>query len=75
MRKFVIGFVLLLLTGCMSKQPYEKVRLKPVGETAPTKTVNTSRLPLRVAIAAIVSPQSTMRSYADLVAYLGERMG
>jgi len=59
----------------MSRQPYEKVSLKPVGEMAPTGPVVTNRLPLRVAIAAILSPQSTRRSYADLVAYLGKKMG
>ncbi len=75
MRRIVLCLLFLLLTSCVSRQPYEKVSLKPRGERAPTKTVVTNRLPLRVAIAAILSPKSTMRSYADLVTYLGERMG
>lgn len=39
-------------------------------EVAPSQV-----LPLRVGVAAILSPESSFASYADLVAYLGEELG
>lgn len=66
--------LLLFLVGCKGGEPPQKVSLSQhLIETATPQNLP-AREPLRVAIAGVLSPQSTMRAYGDLVAYLGERM-
>lgn len=71
----MIAILLLALVGCIGREPPEKVSLSQrlVGTATPQNFPADE--PLRVAIAAVVSPQSTMRAYGDLVTYLGEWMG
>lgn len=64
-----------LLSACAPAQaeslPYVDLTVRqPLPAAAPSRIV-----PLRMAVAAIISPQSNVESYADLGAYIGERLG
>lgn len=65
----------LLLTACIAPQApaiagyVDFQKLQPL----PTRD-QTGAAPLRVAIAAVISPQSTIQSYQDLLIYLGEHL-
>lgn len=64
-----------LLMGCSPRPEYKKVSLAPVEATGPTPTAEPQGVPLRVAVAAVISPQSTVQSYQPLLDYLGEKSG
>ncbi len=73
----VSGLLLLLSlgSGCQSQPKAKRVRLHYTEQLA-TETVGYSgRLPLRVAVAAIISPQSTYTTYRSLLDYLGKDLG
>jgi phosphonate transport system substrate-binding protein len=67
-------WVLLLLSGCAPAlaEPIPTVRLN---ELSPLPTVNAEVFPLRVAVAAMISPQGTVASYQPLLDYLSQRLG
>jgi len=67
--------IALFLGGCGQSPEYKKVSLAEPGEQAVPTVVKGSKLPLRVAVAAVISPKGTAESYAALIAYLGERSG
>ena len=67
--------IALFLGGCGQSPEYKKVSLAEPGEQAVPTVVKGSKLPLRVAVAAVISPKGTVESYANLIAYLGERTG
>ncbi|MCL5026208.1 MAG: phosphate/phosphite/phosphonate ABC transporter substrate-binding protein [Chloroflexi bacterium] len=69
----VISVILLLLGGCGPSVAYKSIRLADVEEAAPPSALNGS--PLRVAVASVISPKSTVASYSGLVDYLGRKMG
>lgn len=65
----------LLLTACQSTEaaglPYVDLsRGQPLPAAAPAELA-----PLRIAVAAIISPKGTAESYSDLATYLGEKLG
>lgn len=64
----------LMLTGCGSPS-YPHVSLAEEGTSAPTANPDEPRkLPLRVAIAAVISPQATLEAYDPLLKYLEEKL-
>ncbi|HIQ05298.1 MAG TPA: phosphate/phosphite/phosphonate ABC transporter substrate-binding protein [Anaerolineae bacterium] len=68
--------LVLLLVGCSSRPTYKKVRLSGDGSLpAGGAATGPTRLPLRVGVAAILSPRSTFQSYAKLLEYLGNKLG
>jgi len=69
-----LSWVLLILGGCAPAhaEPIPTVRL---GELSPLPTVNAEVFPLRVAVAAMISPQGTVASYQPLLEYLSQRLG
>lgn len=72
----IMGLVALLLAGgCGQRPEYKKVSLMPVEAAAPTATPAPESAPLRVAIAAVISPRSTLQSYQPMLDYLGEKTG
>ncbi len=68
-----IGWLwLFLLTACASGvQPATTVKLN---DLQPLPTSALSQVPLRVAVAAVISPQGTIESYASLADYLSEKL-
>ncbi len=72
---FLLVFVLLsiFILGCQPEPEYEKIdfsKLEPV-KTAPLKS---SEVVLRVAFAGVISPTETIKSYSQLVSYLGQAL-
>jgi phosphonate transport system substrate-binding protein len=69
-----LAFVFLLLAGCRSAAAFEPYidldQRAPLPAAAAADVV-----PLRIAVAAILSPQGTAESYSDLATYLGRRLG
>lgn len=72
----LFSMLLLLLTGCGVAQaqtqalPYVDLsQREPLPAVAPAEVV-----PLRLAVAAIISPQGTAESYSGLAAYLGKKL-
>ncbi len=75
----LLGWLLLaslLLSGCFplvraAPLPYIDLdQREPLPAIAPAQV-----RPLRIAVAAIISPQGTAESYSDLAAYLSEKVG
>ncbi len=64
----------LTASGCQEKPAYKKVRLASAGPEL-VKAPLPLKVPLRVAIAAVISPKETLNSYQALLDYLGERLG
>ncbi len=71
---WVVGVVSLLLVACGRSEaaPLPRVRLH---DLQPLPTVDARVRPLRVAVAAIISPQGTVESYRPLLDYIGKRLG
>lgn len=62
------------LTACASAT-YPRVRLAEGGTVAPTTDPDKPRkLPLRVAVAAVISPQATLDAYGPLLDYLSTKL-
>ncbi len=77
MRYFVIAILLTLplVVGCVpavGDAPY--IDFNDVDPTV-IERVEMDDLPLRVAVAAVISPEGTAESYRLLLGYLGERLG
>jgi len=65
----------LVLTGCLGQPRYEKVSLAVSGQDlAQVAAAQPGRLPLRVAVAAVISPKATLNTYARLLDYLGAKL-
>lgn len=72
----LVLILLVSLTACEDRSEYVKVRLTSAGRSVPAPRLETpGKIPLRVALAAVVSPRSTLESYGTLLNYLGERAG
>ncbi|MCL5075839.1 MAG: phosphate/phosphite/phosphonate ABC transporter substrate-binding protein [Chloroflexi bacterium] len=71
---FVI-LLLLALGACAEGQPNKRIRLSAVEPGLSNAPGQPGRLPLRVAIAGVISPKETLRTYNELLAYLGQRLG
>lgn len=65
----------LVLAGCLGQPRYEKVNLAVSGQEVAAVAVGQSRkLPLRVAVAAVISPKATLSTYAQLLDYLSVQL-
>ncbi len=75
-RHAVLGlcWLVALLTSCASTPEYPRVSLVEAPQS-PTPTVQGAPSHLRVAIAAVISPQGTIQSYTPLLDYLARRIG
>jgi len=72
----LVLILLVSLTACEDRSQYVKVRLASAGRSVSAPPVEKpGTIPLRVALAAVVSPKSTLESYSTLLNYLGERVG
>lgn len=74
MKKTWISLLLLLLAllclGCAPKQPQQVVGYVDLSDLQPIAAVKQDVLPLRVAVASVVSPKGTVQSYEPLLNYL-----
>ncbi len=72
----ILCAALWLLPACGSPETYVRVSLTPAdlpaaGTTAPSPTIT----PIRMGVAAILSPKTTSSGYAALKAYLEQKLG
>ncbi len=67
-----LGFVLLLLVGCASQSAEATLHLSDL-EPLPTLTSD-DVLPLRVAVASVISPQGNIESYQPLLDYVSKEL-
>lgn len=66
--------IVLLLSAC-GHSPYPSVNLAEPGVPQPPHNADeTRKLPLRVAIAAVISPQATLDAYGPLLDYLASKL-
>jgi phosphonate transport system substrate-binding protein len=66
--------IVLFLSAC-GRAPYPSVNLAEPGvQPLPDNAGETRKLPLRVAIAAVISPQATLDAYAPLLDYLASQL-
>jgi len=67
-------FLILALTACGNAAPKLDFRFSDVEpESAASYSPNDTK-PLRVAVAAVISPKGTVESYGDLLAYIGRKL-
>ena len=67
-------FLTPLFFGCTSQQPYEVVGYVNLKDLQPIQAPKQEVLPLRVAVASIVSPKGTVQSYEPLLDYLESQL-
>ncbi len=68
MRACVVFLIALLLSACADAPAIRLSQLEPL----PTQSA--SMVPLRVAVAAVISPRGTVESYRPLLDYLSQRL-
>lgn len=66
--------IVLFLSAC-ARSPYPSVNLAEPGVPPPSDNAGeTRKLPLRVAVAAVISPQATLDAYGPLLDYLTSKL-
>lgn len=71
--RFLIPFLLLWLTACT--QPDDKIPYLDLNQRSAVPAAAAAEIvPLRLAVAAIISPQGTVESYGELADYLSRRL-
>src|SRR3990172_1693725 len=69
------GVMLALLVACGGPVEYKRVRLSDGDPEVARAAVTPGKMPLRVAVAAVISPKETLKSYDALLDYMGKRLG
>jgi len=74
-QRWILSFLLFICTACIPTKaaslPYvDLAQRSPLPAVADTPIV-----PLRIAVAAIISPQGTIESYSELATYLAQTLG
>jgi phosphonate transport system substrate-binding protein len=64
--------LLLFLSSCAPQPSYRRVRLNAVGEVS--SSPHPPKLALRVAVANVLSPQSSVKLYGELLVYLERKL-
>lgn len=73
MRLLLATIAVLLLAGCVATADTPTLRLSDL-QPLPPPLLN-EKLPLRVAVAAVISPKGTVESFQPLLDYLSRRLG
>lgn len=66
--------LLSLLVGCAGNVQYKRVSLNAGSQDMPAKPFQPGKTALRVAIAGVISPRETLRTYNQLLDYLGKKL-
>lgn len=69
----LVLFAILSIASC-SRPTYQQVSLTDFSQAYPTPTLTVGLPPLRVAVGAMLSPQTTTHDYDGLIAYLENRL-
>jgi phosphonate transport system substrate-binding protein len=70
----IFSLVILLLLGCNNQENIPYIQLSEAGEPSNFEPGEPTRLPLRVAVAAVISPRATLESYQPMMDYLSSRL-
>jgi phosphonate transport system substrate-binding protein len=70
-----LSLLFLLAAACTSSPQVKPDAYVDLTDLQPLPTPSTGQTPLRVAVAAVISPQGTIDSYSALINYLGEKTG
>lgn len=74
-RLSILGLLLLVLTACTSAENVQVSSYVDLSDQQPLPTpLNNEVTPLRVAVAAVISPKGTVESYAPFLDYLSSRL-
>ena len=65
-------WMMVAILGCVPQTRPMAVRFAEVEPSVAASYSSSDTLPLRVAVAAVVSPKGTVESYSDLLAYIGK---
>jgi phosphonate transport system substrate-binding protein len=71
---FCALFFLLISVACGTSPSRPDIRFNEVDPASATSYSPNDTKPLRVAVAAVISPKGTVESYSDLLAYLGRKL-
>lgn len=66
--------ILISPLGCSRPSQYKKIDLTNLEPAEPASVIEPSKTTLRVAIAGVVSPVETLRTYEELVSYFGQQL-
>jgi phosphonate transport system substrate-binding protein len=76
MKKIIILLIILFLAACSPRSQPEIVGVVDLHDLQPLPTPKGyEAVPLRVAVAAVISPKGTVESYSTLMDYLSEKTG
>ena len=67
-------FLLFAVVGCAAPPSRIDIRFKDVDPGSAVSYSPNDTKPLRVAVAAVISPKGTVESYSDLLTYLGRKL-
>lgn len=70
----IFSLVILLLLGCNNQENIPYIQLSEAGVPSNFEPGEPTRLPLRVAVAAVISPRATLESYQPMMDYLSSRL-
>ena len=70
-----LSLLLAIAAACAQTPQYKRVQLTTPGEPQATVAAESLRAPLRVAVASVISPKETFKTYQDLLQYLGAKLG
>jgi phosphonate transport system substrate-binding protein len=71
----ILLLAILWLAGCAPTPTAHPAAVVDLTNLQPLPTPAVGEIPLRVAVAAVISPKGTVESYSDLVNYLGGKTG
>lgn len=66
--------VAVFLSGCWPGEQYKKVRLSTGSRSEATSPTRTQKVPLRVAVAPVISPRESFRLYGALLDYISYKI-
>lgn len=69
-----VGFIAVFLLGCLSDSQLPTVRFSDVEPVTPSAYASVTTNPLRVAVAAVISPKGNVESYSGLLDYIGRKL-
>jgi len=72
--RLMLWAIIVLLAGCTSTQA-ESLPTVRLHNLQPLPTARQEIVPLRVSVAAMISPQGTVESYRPLLDYLAQKLG
>ena len=70
----VLVVLLVLLTACKGEGEYRRVKLFPNGQGEATRPAQAAQVPLRVAVAPVISPRENFKLYGALLDYVSRRI-